>query len=498
MTLKRHMTPVNRNMLLSRLNEMGISGLFLKNIESMYETTKYSIKYKDGYLDPLDSNLGLKQGCPLSPMLFNLYIDSMSEIFFEECDPVVIHDTKINHFLYADDLVLISSTAEGLQKCLNKTYNFSLSKDLSINIKKSKTMIFNPTGRLLKILFTINNKELEPVATFCYLGFDFKPSGTVKCAMNNLYDKACKGMRPLMCAIARFNIPVNIALKLFHTYISPIMLYNVENWATLSDKKLENFHTKSIFTGINDSKTDTLHRKFLKYILGVSKSCPNIAVYGETGDIPLSMKGYELLINYWYRISRQHDNILVKKALQENINLRTNWIITIEKIIGYFNLCDKINYNKFKISVKDSIQSKYKEFWAKSLEDSDNGRLDFYCNVKHKFSSENYLQLPYFSQRRIITKFKCSDHQLEIEKGRHKKPEKTPRDQRFCKLCNNKSIETEEHFLVDCKFYDMIKHKYDLVNIEIRNEFIDNVNCSILGQYLIEAFELRKEYLDSL
>ena len=51
---------------------------------------------------------------------------------------------------------------------------------------------------------------------------------------------------------------------------------------------------------------------------------------------------------------------------------------------------------------------------------------------------------------------------------------------------------------MDCKFYDMIKHKYDLVNIEIRNEFIDNVNCSILGQYLIEAFELRKEYLDSL
>ena len=352
---------------------------------------------------------------------------------------------------------------------------------------------------LLKIPFTINNKELEYVTTFCYLGFDFKPSGTVKCAMNNLYDKACKGMRPLMCAIARFNIPVNIALKLFHTYISPIMLYNVENWVTLSDKKLENFHTKSIFTGINDSKADTLHRKFLKYILGVTKSCPNIAVYGETGDIPLSMKGYELLINYWYRISREHDNMLVKKALQENINLRTNWIITIEKIIGYFNLCDKIdNPNKFKISVKESMQSKYKEFWAKSLEDSDNGRLDFYCKVKHKFSSENYLQLPYFSQRRIITKLKCSDHHLEIEKGRHKKPEKTPRDQRFCKLCNNNLIETEEHFLVECKFYDTIKHKYDLENFEIRNEFIDNENPSILGQYLIEAFELRKEYLDSL
>lgn len=360
-------------------------------------------------------------------------------------------------------------------------------------------MIFNSAGRLIKKSFTVNNKELEPVQTFCYLGFDFKPSGTVKCAMNTLYDKACKGMRPLMCAIARFNIPVKTSLKLFHTYISPIMLYNVENWATLSDKKIEKFAINAIFSDIADSKTDTLHRKFLKYILGVSKSCPNIAVYGETGDIPLSLKGYGLLINYWYRISRQHNNTLVKKALQENINLRTNWIITIENIIRYFNLCDKIdNPGKFKSCIKDSMKSKYKEWWAKSLKDSDNGRLNFYSTVKHKFRDENYLQLPYFCQRRIIAKFRCSDHQLEIEKGRHKKPVKTPRDERFCRLCNNNLIETEEHFLAECKFYDHIKGKYDLGKIEIRNGFIDNVNPCTFGQYLIEAFELRKEYLNAL
>ena len=41
----------------------------------MYETISYKIKLKDGYLDPIKSNLGLKQGCPLNPMIFNLYID---------------------------------------------------------------------------------------------------------------------------------------------------------------------------------------------------------------------------------------------------------------------------------------------------------------------------------------------------------------------------------------------------------------------------------------
>jgi hypothetical protein len=108
------------------------------------------------------------------------------------------------------------------------------------------------------------------------------------------------------------------------------------------------------------------------------------------------------------------------------------------------------------------------------------------------------LQLPYFCQCRIIAKFRCSDLHLEIEKDRHKKPVKTPRDERFCRLSNNNLIETEEHLLAEGKFYDHIKGKYDLGKIEIRNGFIDNMNPGGFGQYLIEAFELRKEYLHAL
>ena len=58
--------------------------------------------------------------------LFNLYIDDISEIFDEKCDPVVMQDTKINHFFIHDDLALVSLTSEGLQNCLDKTYAFSV------------------------------------------------------------------------------------------------------------------------------------------------------------------------------------------------------------------------------------------------------------------------------------------------------------------------------------------------------------------------------------
>ena len=79
----------------------------------------------------------------------------------------------------------------------------------------------------MKIIFKMDQINLEPVQSFCYLGFDFRASGTVKSAMNTLYDKASKAMRPLMAVISRFNLPIRTSLRLFHTYISPIMVYSV-------------------------------------------------------------------------------------------------------------------------------------------------------------------------------------------------------------------------------------------------------------------------------
>ena len=130
-----------------------------------------------------------KQGCPLSPILFNIYIDDVKNIFEDSCDPIDLQGKKINHFLYADDLVLLSSSGDGLQKCLNRLHVFSRAKNLTINIAKTKTMIFNNTGRLIKQYFIVDNKKLEKVQTFCFRGFDVKTSGVMSSEINTLYDK---------------------------------------------------------------------------------------------------------------------------------------------------------------------------------------------------------------------------------------------------------------------------------------------------------------------
>ena len=83
-------------------------------------------------------------------------------------------------------------------------------------------------------------------------------------------------------------------------------MYNVENWSILTDKQLGKLNADSIFDFIDKSSLDSLHRKLLKYTLGVNKSSPNISIYGDTGEIPLSIKGYPYgkLLASSYQISR--------------------------------------------------------------------------------------------------------------------------------------------------------------------------------------------------
>ena len=123
-----------------------------------------------------------------------------------------------------------------------KLHIFAEKKHLSISTDKSKTMVFNKTGRLTKHNFNIKGEKLEDVQTFCYLGYEINSSGSNNHTINTLHDKAGKAMRPILRAIARFNIPTKISIKLFNSYVAPIMLYNVENWGEMTEKRFVIFH----------------------------------------------------------------------------------------------------------------------------------------------------------------------------------------------------------------------------------------------------------------
>ena len=455
---KKAYDTVDRNLLFDRLRQVGISGLFYKNIVEMYKNTRYSIKTSNGCLEPILSNLGLRQGCPLSPMLFNLFIDDVADIFTNssELSPISLQGKPINHFLYADDLVLVSESAIGLQSCLDKLGIYARDKSLTISIKKSKTMVFNSAGLFIKERFYIGGDALEPVDSFCYLGFEVKPSGSTSHGASILIDKSLKALRPLQRAIANFQIPFDLALRLFHALVEPIAMYNVENWSILSDKQLANLNADTVSNFIDKAPLDVLHRKVLRYTLGVNNSAPNIAIYGDSGETPLSIKGFTLLVNFWHHLNSLPDHSLAKLALIENISLKTKWLKTVEKIMNIFNLAEHIDNDSFKDTSKKIGREFYKTQWTTSLSNNEQSRVKFYKQINSEFRRSGYTLLPYY-QRKVVAKLRCSSHTLEIEKGRHKN---TPSENRFCKVCNQGAIEDENHFVSTCQLYENLRERH--------------------------------------
>ena len=62
----------------------------------------------------------------------------MVKIFENICHPITINNIKVSCLMYADDIVLISESAKGLQNCLNKLSNYCDIWNLSVNIDKYK------------------------------------------------------------------------------------------------------------------------------------------------------------------------------------------------------------------------------------------------------------------------------------------------------------------------------------------------------------------------
>ena len=263
---------INRNLLMLKLQRRGIKGLFYRNLKAMYNDISYLIKVKGGYLNPISSTFGLKQGGVLSPSLFNIFIDDIKDIFDDSCDPIKMFDVPLSHLLYADDLILMSTSEEGLNVCLEKLGSYCSRWQMEVNIKKSQVIVFNGAGRLLTgYNFFYAGKKMEQVKTYCYLGIEISCSGKFGIARNCLIEKAQKATFPLKALINQFQLPVKNSVNLFKSLISPILLYNAENLAYLSHSQINDLEVnrRSVMEILMNSYINGPQYKFFKYIIGV-------------------------------------------------------------------------------------------------------------------------------------------------------------------------------------------------------------------------------------
>ena len=131
------------------------------------------IRWGDPYSAKFKVTNGVRQGGILSPYLFNVYVDELSEEL-DKCNiGCNINEHLINHIMYADDLVLISPSSAGLSQLLHECENCGTGHDLKYNAEKSAVIIY----RLMTLKgcrstipnFKLNGIILHVVASYKYL-----------------------------------------------------------------------------------------------------------------------------------------------------------------------------------------------------------------------------------------------------------------------------------------------------------------------------------------
>ncbi len=225
--LKKAFDSVNRLKLLLKLKATGIGTLTYTIIKDMYTRSKGNLCVKIGneLTNSFKSEVGLYQGDVLSPLLFNLYINDLTKYLDKSCDPVELNNSPLSCLMYADDIVLLSKSENGLQRAIDKLNNYCNTWDLKVNTVKTKVLVFNKGGKVCKTNIVYDNHKIESEQSYKYLGMLLTANGTLTKTRIDLSKRGQKAIFKLKTMFKQATVGFHTSMRLFDHIIKPILLY---------------------------------------------------------------------------------------------------------------------------------------------------------------------------------------------------------------------------------------------------------------------------------
>ena len=452
-----------REALLLKLLRIGIKGNFFGVIESMYQDCESCIRTQGMLSNFFKCETGVRQGDVMSPNLFNIYVNDLPEIFNKDTDSPKLGNHFINCLMYADDLVLLSLSADGLQKKLIKLNQYCQKWDLEINISKTKLMVMSiKKDKCQNEKLTIGGIQLEWVEVYKYLGVEVHSNGDLLAASKNLCARGWKAVFKMQSAFKGLDVNPLMRIRLFNILVRPIITYGSEVWGAFtnlsSSKSLEQFWQR-----LSKLPVENFQLKFCKGVLSLHSKTSNAAVLGELGQFPIFIYIMKSMLRYFEHLNKvKNERPLLAAASSEDDILVGNksWKGNINKILAIFglSLSSEVRTEILIEKMINIMNNKYIEHWKKMVgnRNDDSGKLHLYRKIKNNYIAEPYLsQIKKNKFRRSMTALRISAHKLEIETGRYtgKKGVFVVREERYCTLCQRDGIEVagdENHALLEC------------------------------------------------
>nr|VZI08543.1 unnamed protein product [Spirometra erinaceieuropaei] len=237
----------------------GVPAKIIAMIKAYYRSTTARVLVRNNLSQPFGIRSGVRQGCILSPILFNNAIGWILGRALRESDGVEFAPGhRLTDLDYADDIALLASSFGDLQSVVSRVNEVAKSAGMSINAGKTK-VFSSCIPDQEKAPLGIDGCQLEEVDSFKYLGARLLPNGQSKDDIVSRIDAACWVFSSLRkCLWNRRDLSIATKIRVYRAVVRSVLLYDCECWALRveDERKLEVFDHHCLRTILRMKFTD--------------------------------------------------------------------------------------------------------------------------------------------------------------------------------------------------------------------------------------------------
>ncbi|KAK3562946.1 hypothetical protein QTP86_011695 [Hemibagrus guttatus] len=227
------------------MRKSGVAEKYVRVVQDMYERSRTVVRCAVGQTEEFNVEVGLHQGSALSPFLFAMVMDQLSEEVRQESPWTM---------MFADDIVICSESREQVEENLER-WRFALERR-GMKVSRSKTEYMCVNEREGSGTVRLQGEEVKKVQEFKYLGSTVQSNGECGKEVKKRVQAGWNGWRKVSGVLCERKISARIKGKVYRTVVRAAMLYGLE---TVSLRKRQ------------ESELEVAELKMLRFSLGVTR-----------------------------------------------------------------------------------------------------------------------------------------------------------------------------------------------------------------------------------
>ncbi|KAK3535008.1 hypothetical protein QTP70_001967 [Hemibagrus guttatus] len=235
--LEKAFDRVPRDILWEVLWEYGVHGPLLRAVRSLYNRSRSLVRIASCKSDLFSVHVGLRQGCPLSPVLFIVFMDRISRCS-QGLEGVRFGDHRISSLIFADDVVLLASSGLDLQHALGRFAAECEAAGMRVSTSKSEAMVLD--RKKVVCTLQVGGEVLPQVEEFKYLGVLFTSEERMDREIDRRIGAAAAVMQSMYWSVVvKKELSRKAKLSIYQSIYVPTLTYGHELWVMTERRAVE-------------------------------------------------------------------------------------------------------------------------------------------------------------------------------------------------------------------------------------------------------------------